>query len=73
LLVVSEAAIRLGDQAAELCPGIPWHKIRGTGNWIRHAYERIDVESLWNTVADDIPLLKSSVLQALQLPPGAGK
>ncbi len=36
LLVISEAAIRLGDQGPALCPDQPWHKIRGTGNWIRH-------------------------------------
>jgi uncharacterized protein with HEPN domain len=26
------AAVRLGDQAADLCPGLPWHNIRGMGN-----------------------------------------
>jgi uncharacterized protein with HEPN domain len=65
LLVISEAAIRLGEQAPLLCPDIPLHKVRGTGNWIRHAYERIDLESLWHTVTDDLPQLKMSVVKAL--------
>ena len=69
LLVISEAAIRLGEQAPVLCPEIPWHKIRGTGNWIRHAYERIDLDSLWRTVTDDLPPLKTSVHRALFLQP----
>jgi uncharacterized protein with HEPN domain len=68
LLVISEAAIRLGDEGSVLCPGVPWHKIRGIGNWIRHAYERIDLESLWDTVTDDLPVLRESVLLALPLP-----
>lgn len=42
LLIISEVAIRLGDEAAILCPDQPWHKVRGTGNWIRHQYERIE-------------------------------
>jgi len=32
LLVISEAAIRLGDAAEILCPGVPWRDIRGIGN-----------------------------------------
>ncbi len=68
LLVISEAAIRLGDEAAILCPDQPWHKVRGTGNWIRHHYERIDLEGIWGTVHHDLPLLKVSVQRALGLP-----
>ena len=47
LLVISEAAIRLGDQAEVLCPGLPWRDIRGIGNWLRHQYDRVDVDSIW--------------------------
>jgi uncharacterized protein with HEPN domain len=36
MLIISEAAIRLKDEAEVLCPGIPWRDIRGTGNWLRH-------------------------------------
>jgi uncharacterized protein with HEPN domain len=68
LLVISEAAIRLGDEAAVLCPDQPWHKIRGIGNWIRHQYERIDLEGIWETVQRDLPSLKVSVLRALHSP-----
>ena len=66
LLVISEAAIRLGDEAAIFCPDQPWHKIRGTGNWIRHQYERIDLEGIWGTLQHDLPPLKASVQQALR-------
>ena len=31
LLVLSEAARRLGDVAEQLCPNIPWNNIRGIG------------------------------------------
>jgi uncharacterized protein with HEPN domain len=64
LLVISEAAIRLGDEATTVCPDQPWHKIRGIG-WIRHHYERVDLESIWGTVQYDLPSLKASVERAL--------
>jgi uncharacterized protein with HEPN domain len=59
------AAVRLGDQAALLCPGPPWPKIRGTGNWISHSYDRVDIETLWFTITDDLPPLKAALADAL--------
>ena len=50
LLVISEAASRLGEQGPALCPDRNWHKIRGTGNWIRHQYERINLQYIWHTM-----------------------
>jgi uncharacterized protein with HEPN domain len=69
LLLISEAAVRLGDDAERLCPGLPWRNIRGIGNWLRHRYDRVDVETVWNTVIDDLPPLRSGVLRALTSPP----
>jgi uncharacterized protein with HEPN domain len=68
LLLISEAAVRLGDDAERLCPGLPWRNIRGIGNWLRHQYDRVDVETVWNTVIDDLPPLRSGVLRALTPP-----
>jgi len=68
LLLISEAAIRLGEDADRLCPGLPWHNIRGIGNWLRHRYDSVDVETVWNTVIDDLPPLRSGVLRALKPP-----
>ena len=67
LQVISEAAIRLGDQAEALCPGLPWRDIRGIGNWLRHQYDRVDADSIWQTVVTDLPRLESAVKRALRL------
>jgi uncharacterized protein with HEPN domain len=69
LQLISEAATRLGDQAETLCPGLPWRNIRGIGNWLRHQYDRVDVETIWRTVVDDLPPLHSAVKRALSAPP----
>lgn len=69
LQVISEAAIRLGDQAETLCPGLPWRDIRGIGNWLRHQYDHVDVDSIWRTVTNDLPPLEKAVLEALRAPP----
>ena len=56
LLVISEAAIRLGQEAELRCPGPPWNEIRGIGNWLRHQYDAVELPVAWKTVRDDLPL-----------------
>ena len=68
LLVLSEAARRLGDDAEKLCPGIPWKNIRGIGNWLRHQHDRVDPSLIWQTVERDLPPLKLAIGKALASP-----
>lgn len=65
LLVISEAAIRLGQEAELRCPGPPWGEIRGIGNWLRHQYDAVELPVVWKTVRDDLPPLKAAVLRTL--------
>ena len=69
MLIISEAAVRLKDSGEALCPGVPWREIRGIGNWLRHQYDRVDVETIWNTIQDDLPPLGAAVDRAS---PGTG-
>jgi uncharacterized protein with HEPN domain len=62
---ICEAAFRLGEKAAELGSSQPWGDIRGMGNRLRHAYDRIDLDILWNTVRERLPSLKADAEQAL--------
>jgi len=68
LPVISEAAIRLGDQAETLSPSPPWRDIRGIGNWLRHQFDHVDVDSIWRTVMDDLPPPEAAFMRALQDP-----
>ena len=62
---ICEAAHRLGEQAVELMPNQPWAAIRGMGNRLRHAYDRISLEVVWNAACFDIPSLAADVRKAL--------
>lgn len=57
---ICEAVFRLGDRASALMPDQPWRDIRGMGNRLRHAYDRIDVEVVWDVVLNDLPGLKTA-------------
>ena len=61
MLVISEAAIRIGDEAERIYPAVPRRDIRGIGNWLRHAYDRVDPEIMWDTVQADLPRLKNAL------------
>ena len=63
---VCEAVHRLGDQAEHLMPGHPWADIRGMGNRLRHAYDRISLDVLWNAARRDLPGLAADAARVLE-------
>lgn len=68
---VCEAAHRLGNRAEQLMPGQPWGDIRGMGNRLRHAYDRVSLEVVWNTARDRLPALAAEARRALARLQGA--
>ena len=65
LLIISEAARRLGSEAERLAPDQPWQSIRALGNVLRHAYDGVDPKIIWKIVDDDLDGLKRAVERAL--------
>lgn len=61
-----EAAHRLGGHATELMPGQPWGDIRGMGNRLRHAYDRIDLDVVWSTARNRLPTLEADARRTLE-------
>lgn len=51
-LEISEAAIKLGALAEMHEPQIPWSAIRGFGNYLRHAYDELDLNAVERAAAD---------------------
>jgi len=70
LQVITEAAIRLGDDAEAVCPGPDWKGFRGMGNVLRHEYHRVNSEIVWETVKVELPPMREAVVKALG--PSAG-
>lgn len=68
-VIIAEAGVRLGEDAPALCPDQPWPNIRGLGNWLRHGYDRVDLNLIWHTVTDDLPSLEASIQKALSATP----
>jgi len=50
------------DMPVDLAPA---KSVRGMGNWLRHQYDRVELETIWKTVTDDLPPLKTAIERAL--------
>jgi uncharacterized protein with HEPN domain len=63
---ICEASYRLGDQAEALLPDQAWRAIRGMGNRLRHAYDRVDLSVVWTVVTERLPELKADASRVLK-------
>ena len=59
--IISEASRAIPDDLTNTQPDIPWRKIRGIGNVLRHDYEGLSDRILWNMVLDELPRLKAAI------------
>ena len=35
-------------------------------NWLRHQYDTIETETIWNTIQDDLPPLKTNIQKIIE-------
>jgi uncharacterized protein with HEPN domain len=56
--IISEASRHLPDELKARHPEIPWPKVAGIGNVLRHDYEHVAHDVLWHVVRDDLPALE---------------
>jgi uncharacterized protein with HEPN domain len=70
LLRISEAASKLGDLAPMLMPDQPWARIRAIGNYLRHQYDDIDQQQIWEIVQVALRPLCAECKEALNRLPG---
>lgn len=56
--IISEASRHLPDDLKARHPEIPWPKVAGIGNVLRHNYEGISASVMWALGQDDLPPLE---------------
>jgi uncharacterized protein with HEPN domain len=66
LLIIAEAAKHIPDNLKATRPEVPWQKIHGLGNMLRHEYRRIDPDVLWSVVTDHLDELDSAAAALLE-------
>ena len=60
--VIGEASSHLPIEVQEQYEDVPWGMMKGIRNILAHEYFGIDLEIVWKTIKDDLPILKKRLL-----------
>jgi len=63
--IIGEAARNISSEFQTKHSKLPWGKMTGIRNKIIHEYFNINYAIVWDTVNDDLPLLKKSIKKLL--------
>ena len=55
--ILGEAAYQMSEEGRAELPEFPWRAIIGMRHRLVHAYLDIDLDRVWDTLAEDLPML----------------
>lgn len=55
--IIGEVAKNVSEETKTQYPEMDWAGIAGMRDIVAHAYRKVKIEELWNTVDDDVPVL----------------
>jgi len=67
--IISEASRRVPAEVAALAPEIDWRKIAGIGSVLRHEYNRVADDVIYQVATEDLAPLEAAVRRLLQIAP----
>lgn len=65
LEIIGEAVKNLQNDFRNKHPEIPWTKMAGMRDVLIHEYFIVDIPAVWDTVRDDLPILKTQLRKIL--------
>jgi uncharacterized protein with HEPN domain len=63
--IVGEAATQISPATKKRFSQIPWNQLIGMRNRLAHAYFDINLDILWTTIREHLPLLSKQVAEIL--------
>jgi len=66
LEVIGEAVTNISDDLKQNYPDVSWKEIKGMRNVVTHQYFGIELNEIWSTVINDIPLLKKQIQKIIE-------
>ena len=66
LEVLGEAVKKIPNRIREDYPEIPWQEIAGMRDRLIHEYFGVDIETIWDTIQEDLSPLKETVTKIIK-------
>ena len=67
ILQIGEITSKLSKEIQEMRPEIPWRAIKDMRNICAHTYGDIDIETVWDTITNDIPAFRNECERILEI------
>lgn len=64
--IIGEAARHIPDQLRLKYPKVPWKQIVGSRDKVMHEYFGVDLEIIWKTIQEDLPIFKGHIDTMIQ-------
>lgn len=64
--IIGEAVRHVSKDIRKTYPEVPWQDIAGMRDKLIHAYFGVDIEKVWDTAQEDLPVLKEQVAGILK-------
>ena len=61
LEIIGEAAGHIDEELTGKHPDVAWRNAKGMRNFLIHAYFQVDLDEIWKTANNDIPVLKLQI------------
>ena len=63
--IIGEAISHVANDLKSKYPNVAWIQAKGMRNFLVHEYFKVDHDAVWKTLNEDLPQLKSQILQIL--------
>jgi uncharacterized protein with HEPN domain len=63
--VMGEAAKRVSKRSRDKYPAVPWKRMTGFRDILIHQYEGVELEKIWNIIAQELPKVKIEIASIL--------
>ena len=64
--IIGEATIHLSDETTSKHNEVPWRDLKDFRNLLIHEYFGVDAEIVFNTIQNDLPLLRDVVIKIIK-------
>ncbi|MBX2931083.1 MAG: DUF86 domain-containing protein [Chitinophagaceae bacterium] len=59
--IIGEATHHISEELKTKYPNVAWFEIKGMRNFIAHEYFGLQLDSIWETAINDIPILQEQI------------